>query len=130
MKRFAQCGLLLQEHLQQVAARWPNLLGILLVDSAGLAMASTVESLPLEERLAALAGSGIGYTLRAQQDLEIGSVQGLHLGGQDRQILLIPVLVDVYLVAIATADASPVDLERLLLATARDLLALPSLQKV
>ncbi len=125
MSRFAQRGRMLQEHLQSVVLRWHHLRGLLLVDATGLPLASTIHSRSLEESLAALASLGVGYLNRARDDLKTGHVHVLHLGAQDRQLFLVPVHEDNYLMAVAEADASPIDLERQLLATARDLLALP-----
>jgi len=125
MSRFAHRGLLLQELLQSVVVRWRTLRGLLLVDSTGLPLVSTLTSRSLEERLAALGSFGIEYLSRARDDLEIGEVHVLHLAAQDRQVFLVPVQSDAFLMAIAEADANPIDLERQLLATARDLLAIP-----
>lgn len=125
MSRFAHRGRLLQERLLAVTTRWRALRGLLLVDASGLPLASTLRSPSLEERLAALASLGIALSVRAGRDLATGSVHLLHLAAEDRQLLMVPVESDAFLMAIAEADANPVDLERQLLATARDLLALP-----
>lgn len=125
MSRFAQRGRMLQEQLLSLATRWSAFRGLLLVDAAGLPLASTLRSRSLEERLAGLASLGIAFLNRATVDLAIGHAHVLHLTAQDRQLLLVPVERDTYLMAVAEADASPTDLERQLLATARDLLAVP-----
>lgn len=116
---------MLQEHLLSVATRWSALRGLLLVDAEGLTLASTLRSRSVEERLAGLASLGIAFSSRAATDLATGPAHVLHLAARDRQLLLVPVHSDAYLMAVAEADASPVDLERQLLATARDLLAVP-----
>jgi predicted regulator of Ras-like GTPase activity (Roadblock/LC7/MglB family) len=79
----------------------------------------------MEERLAAVAGLGASLVERAQDDLDLESVHVLHLGGQRRQLFLVPIQGGFTLVALADADANPADISRLLLATARDLLTLP-----
>jgi predicted regulator of Ras-like GTPase activity (Roadblock/LC7/MglB family) len=126
MSTFAQRGLLLREHLLGVCLRWRGLRGLVLVDAAGLPLASTFKSRSLEERVAALASLGVGWIERARDELEIGPPQTLRLGAQDRQLFLVPVQPGVVLAAVAEADAGALDLERQLLATARDLLALPA----
>jgi predicted regulator of Ras-like GTPase activity (Roadblock/LC7/MglB family) len=129
MSRFAQLGLRLEEHLLSVVVRWRGIRGLLLVDSEGLPLASTLRSRNLEERLAALATLALGWIDRAQDDLELGSAHVLHLAAQDRQLFLVPVPEGLALAALAEADANPTDIERLLLGTARDLLNLQEVKR-
>ena len=123
MSRFAQRGLVLREQLEAVAVRWACLRGLLLVDGEGLPLASTFRSRALEERVAALATLGIDLSRRARSDLDLGQVQVLHLAGLGRQLFIVPLEEHAHLVAVADPDASQMDLQRQLLATALSLLA-------
>ena len=123
MSRFAQRGLQLREQLEAVAVRWACLRGLLLVDAEGLPLASTFRSRSLEERVAALATLGIEFSRRARSDLDLGQIHLFHLAGLGRQLFLVPVEEDAHLIAVADPDASQIDVQRQLLATALNLLA-------
>ncbi len=123
MSRFAGRGLELQELLQAVVRRWRGIRSVVLVDGAGLPLASSLGSRALEERLAALAAGISDLMVRSRQDLEVGAVHHLHLAGQDRQLIFLPVDGEAMLAAIVEADANSADVCRQLAATARHLLS-------
>ena len=122
MSRFVGRGQELGELLQGVVRRWRAIRCVLLVDDAGLPLASSLGSRGLEERLAALAVSARELMVRGQKDLEIGSIHHLHLAGQDRQMMFLPIDDRTLLAAIVEADANSSDVCRQLSATVRDLL--------
>lgn len=123
MSRFVQCGQALTALLEETVACRHSLRGLLLVDSTGLPLASTIASSSLEERAAALASIGAGFVTRARADLEMGAPHLLRLASRDRQLVLVPVDAEVWLIALADAEGSAADIDSLLLALTRDLLA-------
>lgn len=123
MSRFAGRGLELQELLQAVVRRWRGIRSVVLVDGAGLPLASSLGSRALEERLAALAAGVADLMARGRTDLELGPVHHLHLAAQDRQLIFLPLDGEAMLAAVAEADANSADVCRQLAATARQMLA-------
>jgi predicted regulator of Ras-like GTPase activity (Roadblock/LC7/MglB family) len=114
----------LEERLHELALRVGQLRGLLLVDSEGLPLVSTLRSAGLEERLSAFGGSAIGLLGRARDDFQMGPQHLLHVAGRDRQIFLVPVADGVALMGIAESGASAPAVQIHLLALAREILEL------
>ena len=124
MSRFVQHGQALAALLRETVDRRRNLRGLLMVDSTGLPLASTFSSTALEERAAALASIGATFVARARTDLSLGSTHLLRLSSRDGQLVLIPADTESWLIALAEGEGSGADLDILLLALVRDLLAI------
>lgn len=123
MSWFAGRGRELQGALRAVVRRWRGIRCLVLVDEAGLLLASSLASRGVEERLAAFAAVARALMVRGQQDLVTGGVHLLHLAGSDRQVMVLPVDRETMLAAVVEADAAAEDVVRQLAFTARSLLS-------
>lgn len=123
MSWFAGRGLQLQAEMRSVVRRWRGIRSLVLVDSSGLPLASSLGSMALEERLAAPAAAARSLMVRSQDEVALGPIHCLHLSAQDRQIFCLPVDDETLLAAIVEADANAADIGRQLATTARRLLA-------
>ncbi|MCL4838155.1 MAG: roadblock/LC7 domain-containing protein [Thermoanaerobaculia bacterium] len=112
----------LEERLQEVALRVREIRGLLLVDSDGLPLVSTLGARGLEDSLAAFTGAIQALLERARQDFQMGPLNLLRLAGRDRQIFVVPVTRGLFLLGVAETGATPSTVEAHLVALARSVL--------
>jgi predicted regulator of Ras-like GTPase activity (Roadblock/LC7/MglB family) len=114
---------LLQERLQTLATRVMEIRGLVLVDSDGLPLVSTLGSRKLEDALAAFGAVAVTHMERAQSEFDMGPLYLLHLAGRDRQLFVTPLTAEVTLLAIAEAGATASTVTLHLLGLCREILA-------
>jgi len=115
---------LLEDRLLSLVTRVQEIRGLMLIDSNGLPLVSTLGSRSLEESLAAFGAAATGQMARAREDLEMGPLYMLHLAGRDRQVFLTPLTSKVVLLAIVDAGAAASTVELHLLGMCCDILGL------
>ena len=117
---------LLEDRLLSLSLRVQEIRGLVLCDSEGLPLVSTLRSPGLEEALGAFATGTVAQMSRAQQDFEMGPLYLAHFAGRDRQVFITPLTTDVSLAAVVDAGASATTIALHLLALTREILELVS----
>jgi predicted regulator of Ras-like GTPase activity (Roadblock/LC7/MglB family) len=112
----------LRDQLLETTLRIPQFRGLLLADSSGLPLVSTLHSRPLEEALAAFAGVFLNQMERAQQEFEMGPLHQLHIAGRNRQVLVVPVERGIVMAALVDSGFNQGDATMQMLALAREIL--------
>lgn len=107
--------------LAEAVARARAIHAIVLVDRDGLPMASTLGPGELEEGLGATTTDAVRWLRYATGLCSLGVTFRIHVVAQERQLFLIPVHGDVWLVALVEALASPETVTAHLQALARDI---------
>lgn len=109
--------------LAETIARARSIHAIVLVDRDGLPMASTLGPGDLEDGLGATSTDAARWLRYASDLCSLGPTSRIHIAAQQRQLFLVPVHGEVWLIALCDSLASPELVTVHLLTLARDIVA-------
>ncbi|MFN3414525.1 MAG: hypothetical protein ACK42L_10755 [Thermoanaerobaculum sp.] len=81
--------------------------GFVVIDENALAVASTLHNPVFEQQVCGLGGKALQFLKQAQKDLDLSQCLYVWLAGVERNLAVIPVAENLYLVAVCDAAASP-----------------------